>query len=714
MSLLSIYYLLALIYVLPRISFVDGERRHFAAFTLSDYGSTTTLGRLASVNEDVYIAYYNSNVGVYDIGNFDVSGFDKCHLVLDNVNPGLSILYLPQHNSYVPIKGSSEATAGSEASWCITLVALFMSGKWRKSGRLGAYTAPLDLFYHRCISLHYQWDVAPTDAYMQLLYDLPPDVTLEDIYLFEKWSRRCPKPLYVNETYMTGQSLICNKIHGKIPLSEPSISTRYCFMNDLLDIDWIPYSKYKKEPPAVVLPGRKPIRHWGYLYAPKAAELSLSLDKSIVDFARLFASSGSDARSRKISEFLESHIGSIRLHYMIGSLSSRGAKRSVEFTFALSFDSDAPVDASTYDFIWRYSNTNSCGSAILGRFDPLMHDPTALIKLEYKKLGGQGQHRTWPISITISTGVLRKMTAPGSLIYVKVVHMLDRTVYVDNDELDRLFHRIESEKLDDIVTSVVKMKDYKTGVAQLRTFRTPYINVEDPESESSPVIFYGYIAVEPSCLTFEKIEIQYTLPLHARYMHMCKKLPRILTTLDVDDRISRIASWDYDISIIAEPQVYVLDSTPFQIDFGTDLHLTEYIAFLRNISLLSRVSVGIRDPNRLISILKPAPPQHRWHRIYFTARPLSTIAVRVSNAERRGVATVTSKFSVIQCSYARCEPIHLKDQHAYVVLTIPVGNHGDFNTIITVTIVVVASAAIGTLYLVYMSAFTKKPKRKIE
>lgn len=689
--------------VLGQVSLVESKynkQRHLAAFTLSEDTGTTTLGRISSVNEDVYIAYYNDSASVYGKPGENVEANESCHFVVDNINPGLSILYMPRENWGISTKVDYYDKVGSTSAWCITLVTLFMAGKWRNSEQLGEYTAPLDTLYHRCVSLNYLWEVEPTEAYEDLIRNLPKGTTIEDIYLFERWSRRCPRPLYVDEKDVVARALECHSIHGKMPLSSPDISYRDCFLNDLLGFQWNPQSKRKVNPFSRNKRDPNEPKEWNYMYTPKLADISLSLNNSIVDFCRLLASRGATAKHREIAGFLDEHISSIRLHYAVGSISSRGGGRHANFSFVMSYEAPHPVKLSAFDYASSESTSPACSSAILGHIDPLMHGNNVFNRLEYSEMTGNGQHRSVRVSITLDSGVLRKLTAPGNRIYIKVIHMLDRSVYLDNDELNNFFKRVDSDKVDKIQTSKVTPLGAGIGGAELKTIRTPFINIEDPEMRSAPVIYHGYVALEPSSLTFAKIELHYRLLLHTRYMHMNEGLTPSLAALDVDNRLPGVGTWKYDVSILAEPQVYVLKTQPLLSPVTVPSHVTTYIAFLRGISFLNVASVGYTDNHRSHDSLKAAK-RDTWHRIYFTDRPKSKKSMQLCNPESSGLALVTNTFSFSRCPFREGEDHKEQEQQTYITFTVPVGEFGGIFMVIFLTVMVMVVASTISLRLTY-------------
>ncbi|GIX63552.1 uncharacterized protein BcabD6B2_29870 [Babesia caballi] len=700
----------------------DGQRR-FAAFTLEEEGQGALLGDLAPSNGQVYLSYYNSALDAQGKRAEETTVDGSCNVLPDNVNPGLSVLFRPKSGTPAEHEGNWADARGSVESWCFALTTLFMPSKMRSAKGTKKTPCTLEMFYYRCLSLNGRETPEFLKPYTYCLAQLPTGVSIEDVYVFEKWAQRCPKPLYADGGALLGQEKACQATFSSEVSNATLVMNRHCFLQDLLGIDWIPYAEAtQKRPKSLtdivhVNKGVTPdASMWRYLYVPKVAELALGLPDAVYDFCQWTLGSSSSEKGRAIDAFLKNQASNVRLGYFIATFTHLGGKHTAQFTFGLSFDSAEDATVPPFDF-FTPDSTLACGSsAILGKVDPLISMGSIRSTFGYQNLEGQGQHRTLTLSFTVEVLPLKRRLGFPERVYMKVVHMLERSVYLDNDEMNRLYQRLSSE--DELKTlpasPVTKGHNAKTGVAHVNGFMTPFINIEDTEARSSPVVYNGYVALNGWALKYDRIELQFRLPVHARYLHMNRgATPEMAETPAAADLAARIAE-KYELVLLAEPKLFFLDLAkgPTGVNEEEVPLVRSYVDFLRRVSFMSYVGAGAGG-------VAPVKPEAKrpWRRLYFSERVSRFVSVsptHLSSPKRTGVAFVTSTFALSDCATTRAGERKVTDRQLYVAFSMPVGISRHFFVVLVATLCVTVFVTLVSLRLVCRSGAALGAKEKDE
>ncbi|GBE60959.1 related to D-lactate dehydrogenase [Babesia ovata] len=682
----------------------DKVQRRFAAFTISEEGPSAPLGFVPQSTEQVYLAYYSGLVDVYS----DADDERRYNLFPDNVHPGLSILSHPKQSASEAI-GSFRADAAVTAeSWCFALTAFFLSGRMPRSADAEDSKCTLDLFYHRCLGLNGHTDAEDENDYTSCLAQLPPGASLEDVYMFEKWSRRCPKPLYADSLSVNTKAAVCNGVFSESPSVASLVTERHCYLHDLLTLDWIPYSEVQHQAgsslSAMINPDKvaaKYMNTWRYLQTSKSAEFQLGLSHAVSDFYKEVMTALSSDKAKNIATFLDEQATNVQIRYAVAAFTNRDGIIKSELSFGVAFNSAAAADVPEFDFITPVNIPAHVTSSVLGMVDPLMKESAVKADVGYSEFQGRGQHRSWTVSITLDVLPLKKMLGFPGRLYLKVAHMLERSVLLDNDELNGWFDRLESEDdLTKIEASPVELDtERKVGIARLRTLRTPFIDIEQHEMHSAPVLYYGYIAVDGWALSLERLEVQYTLLTHTRYMHMNKGLTPELAHAPGVRALKGLTSWRYDLTFISEPLVYILDSpkVPSGIGSAVPPMAMSYVEYLRSISFLKLVGQDAADADTPALTKKT-----QWRRIYTTnhaSGPSSEAAIEVCKPKRTGLALVGRMFSMERCAGTRNRVLKIAEQQGYVVFSTPVGKYASYNIAVVTTFAVTVIVTIVSIAL---------------
>ncbi|CDR93871.1 membrane protein, putative [Babesia bigemina] len=691
----------------------DKVQRRFAAFTISEEGPSTPLGFVPQSVEQVYLAYYSGLVDVYG----DAEEERGRNLFPDNVHPGLSILSYPKQSASESV-GSvrADATVTLE-SWCFAVTSFFLSSRMPRVAGDADGKCTLDLFYHRCLGLNGHADAEDETDYRSCLVQLSSTSSLEDVYMFEKWSRRCPKPLYADSLSMNAKAAACNGLFSESPSVASLVTGRHCYLHDLLTLDWIPYSEVQRQAGSslstMINPDKVAANYmntWRYLQPSKSAEFQMGFSTSVSDFHNEVMAASSSTKAKNISAFLANQATNVQIRYVIAAFTNRDGVVKSELSFGVAFDSPASVDVPEFDFITPAGLPAHVTSSVLGMVDPLMRESSIKADVGYSEFHGRGQHRSWIVSITLDVLPLKKMLGFPARLYLRVVHMLERSLFLDNDELNGWFARLESE--DDVTkieASPVELdKDRNVGVARLRTLRTPFIDIEQHEMHCAPILYYGYVAVDGWAMSLDRLEVQYTLMTHTRYMHMNKGLTQELLRTPGVRALKSVTGWRYDLTFVNEPLVYVLDSPKVPSGIGSEVPATamSYVEYLRGISFMKFVGRDIADADAPALANKT-----QWRRIYTTnhaSGPSSESAVEVCKPKRTGLAFVGRVFSMGRCAGTRHRVLKIAEQQGYVVFSTPVGKYSNYNisvvatfiATVLVTIVSVALALRGSADLV--------------
>ncbi|EDO08588.1 putative integral membrane protein [Babesia bovis T2Bo] len=687
--------------LIPYIVYANEQQRYFAAFSVHQNGSNAFLAQMPLMNDHIYLAYHNTSVEDSSNRAFNNEGI----YLPDNVNPGLSIL--SYRNPYLT-RRVSENTSYVE-SWCFALTAVFVSGKLPQGTSKGN-NCSLELFYHRCLDLNGKLDFDISNRYTQCLKSLPSTLTVKDAYLFEKWARECPKPLYADKNELYNIAEACNAALDGSPSPTSVMKQRHCFFHDILTMNWTPFSqiqknvdKFKTLSMFTVTEPPKKLDAWQYQHMSKVAEIALGLPTMTSQFLKNVLQCSTDEKTKNIASFLSKHAKNLQVKYYTAAITSRNGQRKNEISFAVSFECNKEDQLPEFDFIAREDHKIPINSLILGDVDPMFQPGKPNAKIEYLNMEGEGQHRTWTVSITINVTQIKKLLGFPTTIYLKVAHMLDGNMYIDNDELNDLFNRLESEvKVTGLTTSEVDNRTGKPyGTAMIEFIKTPFVNIEDGELNSSPIIWYGYIALDTWSLTYEHLKLQYRLPMHVRYLHMNKGMTKEIADFVKSDEVLHENNADYSLVTVSEPMVFFLHTTNKpQKETGTLPPMAEqYLKFKRSTSFLNLVGAGYKPP-----VSKNANKMW-WRRIYITKSELPNAEgppASVCAPTKTKYPFSTRTFSAELCPGKKDGHIYM-DHHTYLTLMAPIGHYKEFGTVTKVTIATTIAVAAITLLIVIKS-----------
>ncbi|GFE55091.1 vesicular inhibitory amino acid transporter [Babesia ovis] len=677
----------------------NGQQRHFAVFNVTESGHDAFLSKLPLMNDHVYLIYHNTHL---DLDKDAAIANQDCYLP-DNVQPGLSIL--SYRNPYLTRRYVDDASYVE--AWCFTLTSVFLSAKLEVESATNGSFCTLNLFYNRCLKLNGREGSDNAIRYTKCLSELPNGMTIEDVYQFEKWARQCPMPLYGDKAQLYNIAEECNIALEQFPID--AIKLRHCFFHDLLSFDWVPYAEIQKKVDQYKTLSKfthiqPPKKHdvWQYQRLHRVAEMALGLDKASNDLYNNVLQRSSDTKVKAIREFLSSHATNIRLQYFTAAFTSRNGERRNEFSFALSFECARDAPMPKFDFVTTEKGNISGAASAIGELEPLMDIGGMKAKLKYSDITGEGQHRMWTVSFTLNVIPLKRMLGFPSKIYLKVVHMLDNTLYLDNDELNRTFDRLDNE---DMITKLRPAPTYidhekRMETASVRVIRTPFINVEDAEHRSSPIVWYGYIALDTWTLNYERLDIEYRLPIHVRYLHMNKGMTTEVRGAIKEEELGKFTETQYTTVTVGEPMLFFLDTTNNRQQESRDMPplIQTYFSFRRRMSFLKLVGAGYRpsDPTK-------ARSRNWWRRIYVSKddnAATTGLPAEVCSPDRSGLAFATRSFSLERCPGKKEAKKHM-DQHTYMVFTAPMGSFKDFNTVAVVTAITTVLVTIVTLIIIY-------------
>ncbi|ORM41801.1 uncharacterized protein BXIN_0619 [Babesia sp. Xinjiang] len=712
----SLYLCIVILCVYLRRYVAEERHRHFAGFRVVKDGSSVFPGLVPQLNDHVYLAYYNT---VHGINNDEITTEEEGNLVPDNVQPGLSILSFPKSDA----DKVSSGRASYVESCCMALTAISMSGRLPGSANSKGSSCSLGLFYRRCLGLNGQLVSDVDTQYASCLSQLPKGITIGDVYLFEKWARQCPKPLYADDAELQQKAKSCHSAFKGAPSAKGMTDARHCFLNDVLGVEWVPYAEVHRESAtSKIIPNHSEAdasnhpRMWQYQHMPKVAEFALGIPDAVTKFYKVALKKSQNAKAKAISKFLESHATDIRLRYMTLAIINRSGEQRTELSFGISFSSPEDAAMPEFDFVAPEKVHGCMSASVLGTVEPLIAAEAINAQLMYSQFAGEGQHRWMTVTATINVLPLKRLLGFPEKIYLKVAHMFDSNVYLDNDELNQSFQRLESEAE---VTGLHSSKvdegtDAKTGLADIHTIRTQFINVEDPEMRSSPLIWYGYIALDTWSLSYDRVQVRYRLPVHLRYVYMNKGMTREVADAARGEELSQYTEGQYATVMLSEPMLFVLNTKNSR--YGADEDITplveSYIAFRRRVSFLNLVAPGSKETT------KGKPVQRlSWRRVYITKRDSAYItgaSASVCNPDRSGLAFVTRSFSVERCPKTNKSALTYKGQQAYVVFTAPRGDYRDFPVVFIVTVVVTVVAALVSLTMVRKSMAELFDKRKMD
>ncbi|KAK2195335.1 bifunctional Phosphatidylinositol-glycan biosynthesis class X protein/Glycosylphosphatidylinositol-mannosyltransferase I [Babesia duncani] len=659
-------------------------RRIFAAFEVEESCTPGFHEAIDFNTSALYFAYYNTN----HESNVWFNGYSHLNFdVLDNAPSGLSIVTRNEKNES---KSESGHLVHSIEGWCYVLSLATVYSKVLSHDPSQA-TNVATLFYKRCLELNNQVSSEATEGYRKLLSRGFKLISVEDAYMFEKWSIMCPKPSLIDDDKLAEHVSICKTLNSvkKRHLQLLFYKHRQCFMNDFADYEVEPYSlvhkKFLTTPRALfhkyelckTLLGK-----WSIQHMPKVAQIDLGLDGLMRTFVTSLLKEGKCTNYPLILHYLNHDW---RLHYITASFEkSQGMKLKV----GLSFDRDPKTIGSLNVFNY-YTNgftmlTRSLSTPYRTFYPPLTHS------FHYDDIKGTGQHRHMDIVVELDARVLRWLTFPDGRCYIKMTQVLDTSVFLDIYELRNTFDIIEEEKLSAIQTSALHVYDQKAYVT-LKTLRIRFSNIEDPQVTSSPVIYSGYVALDTEILKYDKLVIKYQLPIHTRYVHMNKHISPELSGLDTNTTLPRFTA-SYTSAFISEPFVYIYMPHDTRI-VGTPEY--EYLLFLKDTSFATFASQFLPE--------KEFGDKGFWQRCYISRRGVNLNVVDPCNIKSHdtGIGSTTFSFTNYKC--ASKNKVDIQDSRCYLTFPIPVSNQEYFGLVSIVTALTVFGATLVTMKITYMA-----------
>ncbi|AFZ78995.1 hypothetical protein BEWA_018400 [Theileria equi strain WA] len=683
-------------------SYTTENRKIFASVSLDSNDLSSSLPFVSFNGSKLYFAYYNTIID-------ESYGKESSYRLLDNIASGLSVFTHPTPNFGEYEKDTIDKhLLSSSGGWCYILTLFIFYPKLRVD--LTDQNHLFNELYNRCMILNGSFSDHNFREYSSSIL-FSSNVTLDDLYIFEKFSRMCPKPLYLS----TRDIEHCSKHTSN---NDKSIIAdfflhRECYMNDIMDLNLIPYGKLYKDSTKSIKSLIDPLAvldlyldKWSYVYMPKQMELELSMDKLSLLLLMKLLSNSTTQKLISIRKFLystdiinmrvNSITGGISLNYDSGSTNIN--KSDTELVFGLSFDLKGntemlknfhvPINGKDMNQLYKTLRTS--------------HEKEYVYDLNYQDISGQGQHRWITISISLDRELLGLYSPKHGKYYIKLVHMLDHSIYLDNDELDTMYTRVEDEKdIFILEPSYASINEDRSADINLKVLKTPFINIEEPEINSSPIIYNAYAILEESLLTYSPLRISYKLPIHSRYMNMNKSLTKEIMKIDKLGLLDGKKQLKHGLSLTSEPKLYIYTENMPESEV-LEKYAEEYLIFLRSISFATFVS---NNSNRSKS-------NGIWQRLYFGSSNDINKPIDLCKGERTGIAYVSRKFSTESCNPIIHEMRrNVIDSECYLAFSVPIGAQDDIKLINNVTVGIITLSCLLSLFFVcdYLRDVAYKP-----
>ncbi|EAN32401.1 putative integral membrane protein [Theileria parva strain Muguga] len=713
---------------------------YYAGFTFNYSDIDSHVPILGSFYNKLYFFYSNTLV------NNGEKKFDYTYHQLDNIHSGLSLFTDSVYDlDKIPGSTKNKHLLGTLESWCYTLTLFLFYPKFSndiayKDGNVYNH------LFDRCMNLNSNFTNYRKDFdFVEFLNNT--DTKLDDIYLFEKFSRMCPRPCYLDKDKLGN----CNPSSkfSDLELLNEFVSNPKCYINDFLSYECIPYSFLKRKTVNSFKSLLNPDSNihvysnkYSYLYMPKRDELQLSMDDlSYQMFLKLVRNCNTKNCIEIKDLFTTMTLKNFMVKFLVGEidLNSKNPNEKFKISFGLTFYVDEFRSKNVnhvFDFLIKNVDFDVLYDVLLGpqplqvnneenekppeekpksfkeRYNKYIHDklnkkvietkPKPPIsdffsnKFEFLNMTGYGQHREVTFSMELNTELLKRLKPINSKYYFKLTHMLDTSVYIDNDELHGLFNLLKDE-VDalDLPTNHV-LEENGVGKVVLKALKTPFIDIEQPEMNSSPVIYNGYVVLDESVLNLRRLTITLTLNLHTRYMHMIKATTPELFKVDNFRILRNQIGTDYSLSIISQPKLYILNPfTPFE---NVSLHRSylRYLRFLRDISFTRFSSSDNGNKENGLN-----QPENTWVPVFFTQCNNVGVSAKLCQGYRTGLAISTKVINTFFCN-----PIireiggDVIDSSCYMFFSVPVGNQNEYPFIKNVTLFTLLVSCIGSLIMV--------------
>nr|PVC50254.1 hypothetical protein MACL_00002448 [Theileria orientalis] len=581
------------------------------------------------------------------------------------------------------------------------------------------------------------------------------DTQLDDVYLFEKFSRMCPRPCYLNKQDVRACSASPNL--KDLDVLNEFVSNPGCYLNDFFQKYCLSYSAMKRKTvdsfKSLFNPDSNIFMYadkWSYLHMPKRVELELSMENlSYLLFLKMVKNCETK-NCKEIQELISAGaLKNLSVKFVAGriDLTSQDPEKRFNLSFGLTFNVDqfrVNNVNQMFDFSIRDVDFDVYYDALLG-FDPsdtangsndgevkngdkaatlrdrynkymeprlnkykIKHEPNGSDqpdqvqnKFEFLNMKGLGQHREVTLSATVSTSVFKRLKALNSRYYLKLTHMLDTGVYIDNDELQNSFHFVSHER--EIFTrgpDAMVAGDDGTATVNLTLLSTPFVDIEQPEMNSSPVIYHGYVVLDEAVLGFKRLAVTYTLTLHTRYMNMHKKITPELDRVDNLRLLRSQVSREYAMVMVSQPTLYALNSYSAFESVHLDQPYLKSLRFLRKASF--NTFAGTQDSANASDHLVVDGATAKWVPVRFTDCNNCNVSLKLCQGYRTGLAASTR---VVNTYF--CNPIiremggDVVEAGCYLVFSVPVGDQYEYKFVSNVTFSVISISCLVSAVMVF-------------
>ncbi|UKJ90142.2 hypothetical protein MACJ_001073 [Theileria orientalis] len=612
------------------------------------------------------------------------------------------------------------------------------------------------LFPHlidRCMNLNYNFTNRKVDMdFVDLLINT--ETQLDDVYLFEKFSRMCPRPCYLNKQDVG----TCRKSPNlkDLEVVNEFTSNPGCYLNDFFQKHCLSYSAMKRKTvnsfKSLFNPDSNIFMYadkWSYLHMPKRVELELSMDNlSYLLFLKMVKNCETK-NCKEIQELVSAGALknlSVKFVAVRVDLTSEDPEQRLNLSFGLTFNVDqfrVNNINQLFDFSIKDVDFDVYYDVLLG-FDPsptfngsdnevkngdkaatlrdrynkymeprlnkykIKQEPNGSDqsdrfqnKFEFLNMKGLGQHREVTLSATVNTSVFRMLRPLNSRFYLKLTHMLDTGVYIDNDEIQNSFHFVnhESELFKRHPDAMVADED-GTARVTLTLLSTPFVDIEQPEMNSSPVIYHGYVVVDESVLNFKKLAVTYTLTLHTRYMNMNKTITDELERVDNLRLLRSQVSREYAMVMVSQPNLYVLNPYSAFESVALEYPYLRSLLFMRKASF--NTFAGSEYSTKVSDRLVVDGAEVKWVPMRFTDCNSCNISLKLCQGYRTGLATSTK---VVNTYF--CNPIiremggDVVESGCYLVFSVPVGDQYEYRFVSNVTFSVIFISCLVSAVMVF-------------
>uniref|UniRef100_A0A3B0MQY8 Uncharacterized protein n=1 Tax=Theileria annulata TaxID=5874 RepID=A0A3B0MQY8_THEAN len=722
---------------------------YYAGFTFNYSDIDSHVPILGSFYNKLYLFYSNTLI------NNGEKKFDYTYHQLDNIASGLSLFTDSVYDlDKIPSSTKNKHFLGTLESWCYTLTLFLFYPKFSNDI---AYkdTNVYDQLFNRCMNLNKNFTNYSKDFdFVDFLNNT--DTKLDDIYLFEKFSQMCPRPCYLDKEKL-GKCNPSSKF-SDLDLLNEFVSDPKCYINDFLSNECIPYSYLKRKTVNSFKTLLNPDSNidiysnkYSYLYMPKRTELEISMeDLSYQLFLKLLRNCNTKNCNEIKNLFSVVAIKNVMVKFVVGEIDihSKKPREKFKISFGLTFYVDefrAKNVNHIFDFLIKNVDFNYLYDVLLGpkplelenkeneksaeekptsfkdRYNKYIQEklnkkiveadkkPSVSDffsnKFEFLNMSGYGQHREVTFSMELNPELLKRINPINSKFYFKLTHMLDTSVYIDNDELDGSFKLLKDEVDPFQLPADNVLEENGVGRVSLKTLNTPFIDIEQPEMNSSPVIYHGYVVLDESVSNLKRLVITLTLNLHTRYMHMLKSITPELFKVDNLRILRNQVGTDYSLSIISQPKLYILNPSTHFENVPLDRSYLRYLRFLRNISFTNFSSSNHKFKDKRLNSL-----DRTWVPVFFTQCNNVGISAKLCQGYRTGLAISTKVMNTLFCN-----PILKEiggdfiDSSCYMFFSVPVGNQNEYPFIKNVTIFTLLVSCVGSLIMVlkYLDATLK-------